>query len=512
MSRVHKICLLAILAVALSGAWAQDSTEPQSTEGAPQSAPQEPTPAYGQENAPPPITENPPLSGLDTPSLEPHAAPLSYLQPGATVSESADSNIGNLPGQSAVRSITRGLGSLTLQRLWSHYDLGLDYVGGAGYYNVRNLGWETLQQADIDQKITWKRGQLSLRDSFSYLPEGNFGGAYGSVGSAGIQSLGTSTYSAFFGGNLLGTLGLAPRIVNLSLGDIEEYLTPKSAVTATGGYAFTHFYGNDVETGNSFLGSSEVSAQVGYSHLLTPQTQVALLYGYQAFNFTVFGSAFHSHLVMGMYGHRITGRMDLLIAAGPQFSDIELPCTLANVILSNPNCHANAQLQVSGSIPNTRIGAAGQARLRYRFSRSSLELLYERFVTGGSGIFAGAQTDLAHLDIQRPLSRVWNLTLDTGYGRNSRLQPLSNQQLTSCGATGQPACPGIDANTYIYGFAGAALHRQFGHNWHAFASYQFNELSFDHSYCGGLEVCDRISHRHIGTVGLDWTPRPIRID
>lgn len=512
MSKVLKISILAMLAVAFSQAWAQENSEPQSTEPAPQAAPQEPAPAYGQENAPSPITENPPLSGLDTPSLEPHAAPLSYLQPGATVTESADSNIGNLPGQSSVRSITRGLGSLTLQRLWSHYALGLDYVGGAGYYNVQHIGWQTLQQMDAEQKITWKRGQLGLRDSFSYLPEGNFGGAYGSVGSAGIQSLGTSSFSTFFGGSVLGTLGLAPRIVNVALGDVQEYLSPKSALTATGGYAFTHFYGNDLQTGNSFVGSSQLSAQVGLSHLLTPQTQVALLYGYQAFNFDVYGSAFHSHVIMGMYGHRITGRMDFLIAAGPQFTDMELPCTLLDVILSNPNCHANSKLQVTGSIPNTRIGVAGRTRLRYRFSRSTMEATYERFETSGSGIFAGAQTDMAHLDIQHPLSRVWNLTLDTGYGRNSRLQPLSNQQVSTCGSTGQPACPGVDANTYIFGFAGAALHRQFGHSLHAFASYQFNELSFDHSYCGGLELCSRISHRHVGTVGLDWTPRPIRID
>ncbi len=59
---------------------------------------------------------------------------------------------------------------MTLQRLWSHYDLALDYIGGVGYYNLTGEGFVALQQMDIDQKITWKRGELSLRDSFSYLP------------------------------------------------------------------------------------------------------------------------------------------------------------------------------------------------------------------------------------------------------------------------------------------------------------------------------------------------------
>ena len=101
---------------------------------------------------------------------------------------------------------------MTLKRLWSHFDLGLDYVGGAGYYSLQGEGFKSLQQMDIDQKISWKRGQLSIRDSFSYLPEGNFGGAYGSTGSQGIASLGTP-HSAYSRTAQLGTLGLDPRIV-----------------------------------------------------------------------------------------------------------------------------------------------------------------------------------------------------------------------------------------------------------------------------------------------------------
>src|SRR5271169_5679084 len=128
MRKFQAIWTLGMLAFALSGAWAQDSSAPPSTGAAPQSdqqePAQEPTPAYGQENAPPPISENPPLSGLDLPSLEPHAAPLSYIQPGATFSESADSNVNNTLGNSSFNSISRGLGSLTLKRLWSNYDLG----------------------------------------------------------------------------------------------------------------------------------------------------------------------------------------------------------------------------------------------------------------------------------------------------------------------------------------------------------------------------------------------------
>ena len=528
MSKGTKIWMAGLLACSLSAAWAQDGsagpTSPTSptnpmprkgseTWGTPfpgtpdMGAQSTQEPAYGQDNAPPPITENPPLSGLDMPSLEPHAAPLSYLQPGATVSESADSNAANAPGTgTSFTSITRALGSLQLRRLWSHYDLGLDYLGGVGYFTLDGQGAKLLQQMDLDQRITWKRGQLSLRDSFSYLPEGNFGASYGSLSSVGVTSLNNTAFGSFMGGSILGTLGLAPRIVNVSVADVTENLTPKSAVTASGGYAFTHFYGNDVSTGGPFIGVSQVSAQGGYNRLLTPHTQIALVYGYQAFDFSVSGMAFHTHVIQAMVGKRITGRMDLLVGAGPQITLLQF-CQL----FMFGSC-------LGGQTPDTRIGVAGQARLRYKFPKTSLDLSYQRYETSGSGFFAGAQTDLARLTVERPLSRVWTAFTDTGYSRNSRLQSLSPAELATCVYPGQPnpsglpPCPGVDANMYSYGFAGVGVHRQFGHDFHGFASYQFNELYFDQSYCTPNTLCSRVSNAHVITIGLDWTPRPIRLD
>jgi hypothetical protein len=462
---------------------AQDNTPPSDSP-----APQQPVPAYGQENAPAPISENPPLSGLDLPSLQEHAAPLSYLQPGATFSESGSTNIGNTLGGSKFGSITRGLGTLALKRLWSHYDLALQYMGGAAYYNESGLGWRQLQDLGIAQKIEWKRGQLSLRDNFSYLPEGNFGAGYGSLGSVGIAGIGSVPGGLSAGGNALGAFGLTPRIQNLSLAELSQNLNPKSAVTATGGYAFTHFYGNDV-SGASFIGSSQISAQTGYNRSLTPHTQIAAVYAYQGLDFSVLGTSFHTHVIQGMFGHRISGRMDLLLGAGPQI--------------------------IVGTSPDTRIGVAAQARLRYRFSRSSLDLRYERFITSGGGLFAGAQTDMVRFGVEHPLSRVWNLSVDLGFTHNNRLQPLTQQQVIAClsGSQGsQNACPAGNATTNITGFAGAALHRHFGREFHGFLSYQFSDLAFDQSFCLTGTACDRISNRHVVTFGLDWTPRPIRID
>jgi len=511
MRRREGVLTMSMLVFALGVVSAQDNPSPQSP-AEPQST-QQPVPAYGQGTTPPSSSENPPLSGLDLPSLEPHAAPLSYLQPGATFSESVSTNIENSIGGSSTGSISRGLGNLALKRLWSNYDLSLDYLGGIAYY-TRGPGLKQVQAFGVTQKILWKRGELSLRDSFSYLPEGNFGGAYGSLGSVGVTTMGHTPFGAFWGGNAFGAFGITPRIVNVAIADVTERLTPKSSFTAAGGYAFTHFYGDDTNS-TTFIGSSQVSAQAGYNRILTPHTQVALVYGYQGFDFTVVGTAFHSHIIQGMVGHRITGRMDLLLGAGPQFTRIGIACNILDVLNGDPHCSLDQTGNAVGTIPTDRINVAAQARLRYKFTKSTMDLRYERFQTSGGGLFAGAQSDIIHLSVERPLSRVWSLSADVGYAHNDRIQPLTQEQIDAClggSQSSQNACPANDAKTYNYGFVGAALHRHFGHNWHGFVSYQDNELSFDRSFCTTTAPCDRTSNRQVVTFGLDWTPRPIRID
>jgi hypothetical protein len=448
------------------------------------------------------------------PSLEPHAAPLSYVQLGATFSESAESNASGVPGGSGVTSVTRGLGSVTLKRLWSNFDLALDYIGGAGYYDLPGQGFQSLQQLDFDQKITWKRGQLSLRDSFSYLPEGNFGGSYGSMGSQDVASLGNTAFGGFWGGSSLGNLGLAPRVLNVSLVDISESLSPRSAITAAAGYAFVHFYGTDV-TGTSFIGSSQISAQLGYNRSLTAHTQLALVYGYQGFDFSVLGAAFHSHIIQGLYGHRISGRLDLLVGVGPQLTFIDTQSAICSESIVAPYyCQVFGGTLIPTTIKNTKLGVAAQGRLRYKFPKVSLDLEFQRFETSGSGLFAGAQSNIVSLSARRPLSRTLGGFVDIGYSSNSLVQPLSEQQLIQCGnpQTSQTACPANDATSYSYGFVGGGLQRAFGRDFHAYMSYQFNELAFDHSFCNAPSACNRISNRNVATFGLDWTPRPIRID
>jgi hypothetical protein len=511
MNKRHSLwtLLALLLLLGLTAAWGQDSSPQQPAGSAPDSSPQQPAPAYGPDNSAPSIAENPPISGIDMPNLEPHAAPLSYLQAGAHLMESVSSNVQNSLGGSSTSTISDALGSLDLERLWSNYDLSLDYLGGVGYYNAYGVGLRQIEELGVNQKITWKRGELGIRDAFSYQPEGTFGSAYGSVSSAGA---GLTGLGGLFGGTSLGALGQVPRIMNLGLADVVENLTPKSSITATGGYGFVHFLGDDPNTGNSFIGNSQITGEVAYDRSLGQHDQAAIMYAYQGFNFST-GVNFHSHVVQLMWGHRISGRMDFLVSAGPQFTQIR------NVLIpvSNPtSTDTIPPCQLGGTLTSPvlecptndfRIGVAGRASLRYRFPKVSLDLTYDHYLTGGSGFFAGAESDIVRLSATRPLGRIWSAFADLGYSRNSRVLAST----CSPGETGG-SCSGVSADVYQYGFAGLGVRRNFGRSFKAFASYQFNELAFDSSYCGSAGPCNRISQRHVGAIGLDWTPRPIRLD
>jgi hypothetical protein len=485
-------------ALALETGWAQSDNsqqQPASSQQPADNTQQQGTgavPAFGQDNAAPVSNDNPPLSGLDQPSLEPRAAARSFLIPGAHVSESLDTNVGS--GGPHINGITRALGSLSLQRLWSRYDVGVDYVGGVAFYPRSSAGAAQVHQLDADQRILWRTGQLGIRDSFSYLPEGMFG--FGSFGGAGaLPGLGIGGgilgggLGNFFGPGEFATLQQQPRLTNVSLADITQALSPRSTVTIAGSYGLVHFVNNSF----GFVNSRQVGAQAGYNYLLSRRDQVGIAYGYQVFRYPgIGGTNFNTQLVHLLYGHRISGRMDLVLGGGPQYT----------------------QLNTAQTRSNTHLSASGRAMLRYRFEKSSVSLSYHHYNTSGSGFFTGAKSDVGQITYTRPINRLWDMLADIGYTHNARIFPLF---------LGIPTPAGIPSNTtsYNYWYVGGALHRQIGRDFSAYIGYQFNELHFG---CAAIPVpsvpsgvlpslaCGSRSQRHVATVGLDWHPHPIRLD
>ena len=473
--------MLMFLAMPSVTGWAQ-SDDTQSSESS-----QQPTsstgavPAFGQSDVGI-SSENPPLTGLDQPSLEPRATTRSFLVPGVHVSESVDSNISGRTGNAAVHGVTRALGTISLQKLWGHYETVLDYVGGAAFYTSRGGRAHLLQQVDGNQRVMWRTGQLVIRDSFSYLPEGAFGyGAYGGGGSipgglgagfGNMGGIGGSVLGGILGAGQFGSLGQQPRITNTTVLDVAQGLSPRSSVTAAGSYGLVHF----TDDSAGLVNSRQIAAQGGYNYQLTRKDHVALAYGFQRFEYPAFtGSTFRTHIVNLLYGHRVSGRMDFLMGAGPQVTVINLP--------------------LLGTTQS--VSANGRVRLRYRFSRATVGLSYDRHNTGGSGFFLGATSDIAELSLTRPINRVWRMTADVGYTRSRRIQPTA---------------AAFSARHFDYVFAGGAVHRPLGRQFRLFISYQFNDLRFDNTCTTASGRCAGTSQRHVAAVGLDWHPRPIRLD
>jgi hypothetical protein len=267
-------------------------------------------------------------------------------------------------------------------------------------------------------------------------------------------------------------LGQQPRITNVAVADVTQSLSPRSSVTAAGSYGVVHF----TDGNTSFINSRQTVAQAGYDYQLSRRDQIGLIYGYQAFRYPAeVGTDFDTHLFNVLYGHRISGRMDLVLGGGPQ-------------LVETHNIFTGSIREISGS---------GRATLRYRLARSSLLLSYYHFTTSGSGFFAGAKTDTVRAGLNHPFGRVWEATFDAGYSHSNRLAP------TLLGV-------GIAARSYGHFYLGGVAHRQLGRDFSLLLSYQFNDLGFDNSFCAAGGSCR--SQRHVAMVGLDWRPRPIRLD
>ncbi len=472
MGKVRTI-RLALLVFGMSiGSAAQNSSESQPNTT--------PAPAFGQ-NAPILNPENPPVTGLDEPGLDLRTSSRSFISPALQVSESADTNGQNYLGGSSLESVTRILGALDLQQFWPKSDLLMEYLGGGGFYS-NPYDVRQLQSAGLEAVTRWRTGQATLRDSFSYLPDGSFqigfGGmpGFGLAGSGGGgmgtgESGGGLPGSHLFGTGEFGGVGDIPRLANTAILDAIQAITPVSAITVAGGFSNAHFFDNS----NVLVNSDELTIEGGYSHLLNRHDQLGVVYAFQLFQFPqITGGQIYIDIVNLRYSHNITGKLNLIAGAGPQYTELE----------------------VGGY--SSRWSVSARVQLRYKMGHASLVAGYEKFTSPGSGLFAGASVQAARLSYTRPLARTWQLYADLSYSHNVQLQRVQGL--------------GVNASSFNDGSAGFILRRHLGRSYDFFASYRFGEQAFNTPICINTGGCGRTSEHQIGGIGLEWHPVPIRIE
>jgi hypothetical protein len=431
--------LVAVLGVSLS-AVAQNDSSPERTG---------PAPALGQ-TAPILNPDNPPITSLDEAGLDMRSSSRSFVSYGLSVAESADTNASNQIDKQGLSSVTHLIGALDLQRFYAKTDLFAEYVGGGAFYSDATRSASSLQALGVMGITRWRTGRLTLRDSFSYLPEGSFSvGAFGGNPGLGIATGGGSSGLAggglpgshFFGNGQFGSVGLTPRLANDAFLDIVQSLTPRSAFTIAVGFNNAHFFDNT----DALINADKEMVQAGYSYMLGRRDQIGAVYGFQQFRFPQdVGGQIDAQIGNFRWSHTINGRMTLIGGIGPQ-----------RLVFEDP---------VLGSV--TRWSANGRAVLRYRFVRTSIAATYEKFTSEGSGFFAGADTQAARLGITRPIARTFEVYLDFGYAHNHRLQ-------TDTGKGGEAG------NTFDHGFARVLLRKHLNREFSAFAAYRFNDLTFD---------------------------------
>jgi hypothetical protein len=499
MTTMQKI-RLALLIVGMSSAVFAQTTPDQTTPGqttpdqtAPsQSAPSSnsqsgadtaPAPAFGQ-NAPVLSPDNPPVTGLDEPGLDLKTASSSFISPALQISESADSNGANALGGGGVESVSRVLGALDLQQFWPKTDVFLEYLGGGEFYNDPFEAVQ-IEALGFDGVTRWRTGQLTLRDSFSYLPDGTFAFGYGGVPGLGIASGNLGLGQA--GGGLpglnnpngeLAPVGNIARLSNTAILDAVQAINPFSAITVAGGYGNSHFYDSSncaLSQFSCLINSDQVTVQAGYSHLLNRKDQIGIVYAFQLFQFPqATGGEVYLHIVNFRYSHNITGRLSLIAGAGPEYIDLE-------------NGGKAAHWTVSGRVT-----------LHYKFAHSSMFASYEKYTSTGAGIFAGANVQFVGAGFIRPLGRTWQFFGDLAYSHNVQLQGLLNS---------------AGANSYNIGSAGITLRKHLGRTLDFFTVYRFGAVGFSDSLpFDGVYGNGNIGERQIGTVGLEWHPRPTRIE
>jgi hypothetical protein len=293
------------------------------------------------------------------------------------LSEGIDSNgLGNV-SKSNITENTRALGSLELQKLWKLHPLDVDYVGGADWINGANGGFYQVHSLAATQRFLWRTGQLAIRDSFSYLPEGAFGfGSFGGAGAVGAGGLGGQglggVSSGIFSNSSYGVIGT--QASNLAIVDVTQYLSPRSSVVLTGGYSFTDFLSTPktsfcpVNT-NCYFNSQETIGQLAYNHQISRHDQIALLYAYEQLHFPgTSAGGLNVNLWQIEYGHRISGKLGFLVGGGPEWVHLSQPEEeLLNIPTGLPCLNTGAPLPCVNVKSGFLTGSA-QVSIHYRFS------------------------------------------------------------------------------------------------------------------------------------------------
>jgi hypothetical protein len=364
-------------------------------------------------------------------------------------------------------------GRLALDRSSGRSSLALDYLTGGSFSNDSNQGNSGIQSLNFCDRITLGRWSTMFGDQLSYTSQSPFGfGGLGGLNNLGV-SLGTGlgVSSQFRPGFLPDQSVLiygSPQLSNGVIGEVDYALSHRSAVTFAGSYDVLDF----VDAG--FQNSHSFSLQGGYNYLLDRLNSIAVFYRFSDITFSHGSQAIQDHSVQFSYARRITGRLSLQVAGGP---DVQL-----------------YQAPLAG--PSTIWTWAVSGALSYQYRGANIELNYSRLVTGGSGVLQGSQTGLISSSFSHNFNKDWKGSLSGGYSNNQALQQTT---------------PNGNSVSVQAWYATAQVNRQFVRYGSLYISYGVSGQTGLADVCS-LTACQANSLTHTVTLGYNWGLRPIVLE
>jgi hypothetical protein len=344
--------------------------------------------------------ENPPLSGVQEPTLGSNLGVRNFLVPSINVMSQMTTN-SFASGSIRPAATSYMVGTLDLNHVSDRSELLLHYTGGGMISSYVN---SAIQDLDFSYNFRWQRWSLLVGDQFSYLSESPFG--FGGIG--GLTSLnGVSPFvvgglpgpflNAFLTPNQTIPTVIVPRLSNALVSQIEYQLSPRSSWTASGSFGMLNFLGA------GYINSTEGQFQTGYNYSLNSQSSIAVIYRFDDFRFMYLPQGIQDHVVQLGYQRYVTGRLSFQLSAGPSME------MFRGVLTGTAN-------PLSWDLDSS---------LNYQQDRTTILLSYDHLVTGGSGVLVGAQTNQVQATVDRKLTSRWLGSALLGYATNRSLVQTS---------------------------------------------------------------------------------------
>jgi hypothetical protein len=414
------------------------------------------------------------LTGVQDLSLGTLPVTHSYWQPHIAISGTVDSNPQYSTGSGDWSTWTSVIGGIDIHHVSGLSDLALTYTGGGMFSNGGQAQNGIIQQLGFRDRLSFRRSSFSIFEQLGYLPESSFGfGGTEGTGLPGTGGIGSGLGNGFTPGQSI----LTPRGQSLSSSTAVEFdtkLTPRASLTFVGDYSLQRYFDQ------ALANSGDTSFQAGYNYQATRKDTVAVSYLFSAFRYSNLNQSINANTIQASYGRRVTGRLAFQIAAGPQFVSSTSPITASS----------SATGPTSSSV--SALYWTLNTSLQYQLRRAALAATYNHGVSGGSGLLAGAETDVVSASIGSQVSRTFNVGWNVGYSRN--------KGFAAVGTTGE--------QNFSYWFTGVSVSHPLGRSLDAFMNYQLQYQDTSSLQCIGSGCSSNVIRNTIA-FGVNFHKQPI---